>query len=174
MTMSDYYEILQVSAKAEPEVIQAAYKRLAFKYHPDRNAAPSAHQMMTLLNKAYAILSDPIRRSAYDRLRRKTKPEPKQKEAQNDQPKQKGEHNEQTANRSSHLHKTDVRWVLPMLFFLDLLLVMLLFLLTEVGPKFGANGPAPLAFEALCNISIVLLIILGLLWFRVHLQSLSE
>jgi hypothetical protein len=64
----DLYEVLQVSPRAEPEVIQAAYRRLALKYHPDTNSqAPTALQRMTELNRAYEVLSDPSKRAAYDR-----------------------------------------------------------------------------------------------------------
>ena len=65
--MRNYYEILQVSPNAEGEVIQAAYKRLALKHHPDRNAqSPESGKEMRNLNEAYEILSDPSRREAYD------------------------------------------------------------------------------------------------------------
>src|SRR5581483_266101 len=67
----DYYEILQVSPNADDEVIQAAFKRLALKWHPDRRPGdPSAAEWMTLLNTAYAVLSDPEKRKAYDARRR--------------------------------------------------------------------------------------------------------
>lgn len=65
----DYYETLQISPTAEPEVIQAAYGRLAQKYHPDRNPHPTAARRMAELNAAYEVLSDPARRRAYDRSR---------------------------------------------------------------------------------------------------------
>jgi DnaJ-class molecular chaperone len=71
MDLPDYYEVLQVSANAEPEVLQAAYKRLAFKYHPDRNHDSSAHAAMKALNEAYEVLSDSERRKAYDVARRR-------------------------------------------------------------------------------------------------------
>jgi curved DNA-binding protein CbpA len=67
---TDLYEILQVSPKAEQEVIEAAYKRLALKYHPDLNPTPEATRRMQELNAAYAILSDPIRRAEYDQEQR--------------------------------------------------------------------------------------------------------
>lgn len=66
----DLYEVLQVSPKAEAEVIEAAYKRLALKYHPDRNPDDAqATARMTELNAAYAILHDPQQRINYDRAR---------------------------------------------------------------------------------------------------------
>ena len=68
-TTPDYYKTLQVDENADVEVIQAAYKRLAFKHHPDRNF--DGEPMMKLLNEAYETLSDPIRRRAYDAARKK-------------------------------------------------------------------------------------------------------
>ena len=65
----DLYAILQVHDSAEPEVIAVAYRRLARKYHPDVNASPDATEMMRRLNDAYAVLSDPRKRSEYDRQR---------------------------------------------------------------------------------------------------------
>jgi len=66
----DFYKILQVDPAADPEVITAAYRRLAVKYHPDTNAAPEALSRMQRINEAYAILSDPAQRVIYDRARR--------------------------------------------------------------------------------------------------------
>jgi curved DNA-binding protein CbpA len=65
----DFYEILQVHPSADPDIIQAAYRRLVFRYHPDRNTSPEAAGIMRRLNQAYEVLSDPQRRAAYDRSR---------------------------------------------------------------------------------------------------------
>ena len=65
----DHYKILQVHPSAHPDVIQSAYRRLALLYHPDTNPAPEAVEMMSRLNEAYEVLSDPERRAAYDRQR---------------------------------------------------------------------------------------------------------
>ena len=65
----DYYEILQLSPEAEQEVIEAAYRRLARKYHPDISKDPGASQRMRLLNEAFEVLGDPATRAAYDRSR---------------------------------------------------------------------------------------------------------
>lgn len=62
----DYYETLQVSISAEPEVILAAYKRLAAKYHPDV-AGASATERMKRINEAKEVLSDKSCRANYDR-----------------------------------------------------------------------------------------------------------
>ncbi|MGE3797885.1 MAG: DnaJ domain-containing protein [Thermomicrobiales bacterium] len=65
--MRTAYQVLQVDTAAEPEVIQAAFKRLAFKYHPDRSTDVSAPERMRELIEAHAILSDDDKRRSYDR-----------------------------------------------------------------------------------------------------------
>ena len=63
-----HYDTLKVHRQAPQEVIKAAYKSLAHKYHPDKNLGnPEATHLMMQLNQAYEILSDPIKRIAYDR-----------------------------------------------------------------------------------------------------------
>ncbi len=62
----NYYTILQVDPRAEPEIIQAAYRRLAAKYHPDVDPSPEAMERMKLLNAAYEVLSGPVKRREYD------------------------------------------------------------------------------------------------------------
>jgi curved DNA-binding protein CbpA len=61
--MADLYEVLQVHRRAEADVIRAAYRTLARKYHPDLGGD---QRRMTALNEAWAILGDPRLRSAYD------------------------------------------------------------------------------------------------------------
>lgn len=65
----DLYEVLQVHPAAEPEVIEAAFRRLSRKYHPDLNPAPGATEATQRLTAAYQVLRDPARRAAYDRDR---------------------------------------------------------------------------------------------------------
>ncbi len=65
----DYYTILQVDPRADPEVIQAAYRRLAAKYHPDVDPSSGATERMKLLNAAYEVLSDPEKRMEHDMSR---------------------------------------------------------------------------------------------------------
>ena len=65
----DLYEILQLHPSAQPEVIQAAYHRLAQLYHPDRNPTQEATERLAAINHAYSVLSDENRRAAYDRSR---------------------------------------------------------------------------------------------------------
>ena len=64
-SFEDYYEILQVSPSAEPEVIEAAYKKLAQKYHPDVNKSPTAAEKMKKINIAHDVLGDPVQRKRY-------------------------------------------------------------------------------------------------------------
>ena len=64
---ADFYEILQVHPSAYPEVIEAAYRRLAHIYHPDNNPAPDAAARLAEINRAYDVLKDPGQRAAYDR-----------------------------------------------------------------------------------------------------------
>jgi len=66
----DPYKILQVDSEAEDEVIQAAYRRLAQKYHPDIATGPGAEARMAGINAAWEVLSDPGRRAAHDLARR--------------------------------------------------------------------------------------------------------
>lgn len=66
----DYYRILQVRPDAEQEVVEAAYKRLAKKYHPHTNKGPAAAARMTKLNIAYETIGDRRRRRDYDSRRR--------------------------------------------------------------------------------------------------------
>lgn len=63
----DLYRVLQVHPEADPEVIQAAYRRLAQRHHPD--AAGGSESRMAELNAAYAVLMDPVRRAEYDQQR---------------------------------------------------------------------------------------------------------
>lgn len=63
----NYYDILEVSSKASPAVIKAAYKSLVQRYHPDKNNNDAASaQRTTQLVQAYEVLSDEARRAGYD------------------------------------------------------------------------------------------------------------
>jgi curved DNA-binding protein CbpA len=67
---ADPYKTLQVDSEAEDEVIQAAYRRLAQKYHPDVAPGPEAAARMASINAAWEILRDPARRASHDLARR--------------------------------------------------------------------------------------------------------
>lgn len=62
---NDLYEILQIHPKAEAEIIKATYRRLSMKYHPDK-AEQGSEEKMKLLNYAYSILGDTLKRKEYD------------------------------------------------------------------------------------------------------------
>jgi molecular chaperone DnaJ len=64
----DYYEVLNVSKDASKEEIKRAYRKLALKYHPDRNKEPESEAKFKEISEAYAVLSDDEKRSRYDRF----------------------------------------------------------------------------------------------------------
>src|SRR4029450_5015702 len=69
MAKQDYYEILGVKRDAKPEEIKKAYRRLARKYHPDVNPGDkAAEERFKLTTEAHDVLSDPKKRSVYDRF----------------------------------------------------------------------------------------------------------
>nr|WP_081355036.1 DnaJ domain-containing protein [Pluralibacter gergoviae] len=64
--MRTHYDNLKVSMDAPAEVIQAAYRSFAKKYHPDRNTDnPDSARIMQLVNTAYEVLSDPVKRAEH-------------------------------------------------------------------------------------------------------------
>jgi curved DNA-binding protein CbpA len=65
----DPYKVLQVDPEAEDEVIQAAYRRLARKYHPDLAETADAAARMAAINTAWELIGDPAARQAFDRAR---------------------------------------------------------------------------------------------------------
>jgi len=62
----DYYEILGVPRDANDEEIKKAFRKLAFKYHPDHNRDDKAEARFKEVNEAYEVLSDPEKRAAYN------------------------------------------------------------------------------------------------------------
>ncbi len=63
----DYYEVLGVGRDATDEEIRSAFRRLAFKYHPDHNHNDGAGEKFKEINEAYEVLCDANKRAAYDR-----------------------------------------------------------------------------------------------------------
>jgi molecular chaperone DnaJ len=64
----DYYEVLGIDRNATEGQIKEAFRKLAFKYHPDHNQDDGAEEKFKEINEAYEMLSDPEKRATYDRF----------------------------------------------------------------------------------------------------------
>uniref|UniRef100_A0A668AB43 DnaJ homolog subfamily B member 14 n=1 Tax=Myripristis murdjan TaxID=586833 RepID=A0A668AB43_9TELE len=62
----DYYEVLGISKEASEDELKKAYRKLALKFHPDKNHAPGATEAFKKIGNAYAVLSNPDKRRQYD------------------------------------------------------------------------------------------------------------
>jgi molecular chaperone DnaJ len=62
----DYYAVLEITPTADLAEVNAAFRRLAWRYHPDRNPAPGATIQFQDINEAHQVLTDPVRRAEYD------------------------------------------------------------------------------------------------------------
>lgn len=71
MEFKDYYRSLDVSRDATADEIKRAFRRQARRYHPDVSREPDAEARMKEVNEAFAVLSDPEKRAAYDQLGRR-------------------------------------------------------------------------------------------------------
>ena len=70
MSQEGYYGVLGVDQNASQTKIKEAYRQLAFKHHPDRNRENTASaDKMKKINEAYAVLSNPAKKTEYDNLR---------------------------------------------------------------------------------------------------------
>jgi molecular chaperone DnaJ len=68
-TKRDYYEVLGIERKASTEELKKAYRRLAVKYHPDKNPGdPTAEEKFKEIGEAYEVLMDANKRTAYDQF----------------------------------------------------------------------------------------------------------
>ncbi len=68
-TQTDYYELLEVERSADGSTLKAAYRKLAMRYHPDRNpGCGESEARFKAINEAYDCLKDPQKRAAYDRF----------------------------------------------------------------------------------------------------------
>jgi curved DNA-binding protein len=69
MEYKDYYQVLGVGKKASQDEIKKAYRKLAVKYHPDKNqGVKSAEEKFKEISEAYEVLGDPEKRKQYDKL----------------------------------------------------------------------------------------------------------
>ncbi len=62
----DYYEVLGVSKSDSADAVKSQYRKLALKFHPDRNKSPEAAEHFKEISEAYAVLSDPKKKQLYD------------------------------------------------------------------------------------------------------------
>ncbi len=64
----DYYSILGIAKTAKEEDIKKAFRKLAVKYHPDKNPGKEAEEKFKEINEAYEVISDPAKRKKYDQF----------------------------------------------------------------------------------------------------------
>jgi DnaJ-class molecular chaperone len=64
----DYYTILGLSKSASEDEIKKAYRKMALKYHPDKNSSPYADEQFKKINEANEVLSDPQKKEIYDKF----------------------------------------------------------------------------------------------------------
>lgn len=62
----DYYKILGITSGSNEDEIKKAYRRMALKFHPDKNKDPNAEEKFKEIAEAYEVLSDPKKRVIYD------------------------------------------------------------------------------------------------------------
>ncbi|NJN41330.1 MAG: DnaJ domain-containing protein, partial [Flammeovirgaceae bacterium] len=74
--LKDYYQILGIDRGASQEEIKKAYRRLAVKFHPDKNLTQNTEEHFKGINEAYDVLSDPEKKWTYDNRTRMEQRQP--------------------------------------------------------------------------------------------------
>lgn len=104
--ISDYYQLLGVDRSATTKEIKSAYKKLALKYHPDKNPGDvTAFDRFVEIGKAYEVLCDPERRPRHDAERRPTH-EAKRTPTHSQRPKQSQQTRRQSQQKRKQSQKT--------------------------------------------------------------------
>ena len=86
-TSIDYYSLLGIKPAASPEEIKRAYRRMVFRFHPDRNPGDdqAAEKFKDVID-AYAVLSDGLKRSTYDAIRQPAGAQDERREERGEEP----------------------------------------------------------------------------------------
>ncbi|CDK25759.1 unnamed protein product [Kuraishia capsulata CBS 1993] len=114
--MSQHYEVLEIDRGASAEEIRKAYRRLALKYHPDKNRDHNAEDMFKKISEAYRVLSDPQTKRDYDKTIPRTYPPKSEKtyspasgyyQRQYQSPKQEYNSSRSNSNRFHHSYYGD-------------------------------------------------------------------
>jgi len=63
----DFYKVLGVARNADEKTVKRAYRKLALKFHPDKNKSPDATEAFKVISQAFAVISDPQKRAHYNR-----------------------------------------------------------------------------------------------------------
>ena len=64
---NNYYKVLYINKNASDHEIRQAYKKLALKFHPDKNSNAGAEERFKLIGEAYNELKDPVKRAKFDK-----------------------------------------------------------------------------------------------------------
>jgi len=106
-----HYDNLKVARDAPPEVIRAAYKSLCQKYHPDRHGdSAEAIRVIQIINSAYSVLSDPVKRREHDEWIARAEADPSDKppkDARTEGPARHGAQRRSHRSRSRHGYPVD-------------------------------------------------------------------
>jgi len=141
----DYYAVLEITPSADTVEINAAFRRLAWRYHPDRNPTPGATLRFQDINEAHQVLSDPARRAEYDGKWHPEKGEHRRAESARVRP-----HSHHGWRRRRHRH---VKTVLTTLF--SLLFVSTAWTVIFAGMNAAHSGSSFHLFESPSSVTAV-------------------
>ncbi|RMG21890.1 MAG: hypothetical protein D6730_17525 [Bacteroidetes bacterium] len=120
----NYYYILGVGQHASTEEIRRAFRTLAIRCHPDSNPGPNAHEQFVKINEAYQVLTDPLKRSIYDRRLRMKLMDQHRYDARVARP-----HYRHTYRPSTSRQVDELLWVVPYVRYFSILMLAFALLL---------------------------------------------